>query len=83
MSDFARVRLLGDSAISVELGYGDIGVFLVPLRTRERDGSDRDRRIVTLAIGESGARKLATALVQAADASERNRARLAELGATD
>jgi hypothetical protein len=71
-----RIPLFSDSAIEVELGMGGRGVFIAPKRVWEDgDGNPRQRRHITFPVGEEGARRLATALRQAADASERNRAR--------
>lgn len=62
-----RVHLVGDDpGMEVELGHQGIGVWLGILTRRG------DRRL-TLAVGEDGARKLSKTLIQAADASAKNR----------
>lgn len=59
------VKLSDRYSIEVATGYGGRGVFLTPMTTR---GS----RVVTIALGEVGARRLADVLRQAADASHQS-----------
>ena len=62
MSHAERVMFHGEDGIEVATGYGGRGVFLTVL-------SKRGSRVVTVSLGETGARRLARVLEQAGVAS--------------
>lgn len=63
----------GDYALSVELGFEGMGVFVTTCtRDRRSLAADAWVRRATWSIGETQAKRLATVLLQAAEASEAN-----------